>query len=254
MGLLDWLKVRGKSEEAVKPSRTHSIFSDFPDRVLKTQADVKKDDALLEMTLVVNEIANDPDTNWQKYKGDFEKAVTGMRDAFDGPAPAHDEEKTVRKGDADRNKDARSAEPPVPIDVVWESGSSRRRVREPEENNHYTIYTQGFIGKSSEGFHHRVDVVFVKDDFDRTDYMRGDWSHAVPTQDAAMRGLKAAMVTQDRQSAEWTGQDKGAGSQSIAIVSKAVKEGRFVNRGAEVSRSETEKKPQVRERQNYRDR
>jgi hypothetical protein len=66
-----------------KPSRTHSIFSDYPDRVLKTEADVKKDDALLDMTLVVNEIANDPDTNWRKYKGEFEKAVTGMRDAFE---------------------------------------------------------------------------------------------------------------------------------------------------------------------------
>jgi hypothetical protein len=67
-----------------KPSRTHSIFSDYPDRILKTEADVRKDDALLDMTLVVNEIANDPNTNWRKYNGDFEKAVNGMREAF-GP-------------------------------------------------------------------------------------------------------------------------------------------------------------------------
>src|SRR5579863_1874118 len=72
-----------KSTEYQPPSRTHSIFSDYPDRVLKTESDVRKDDALLEMSLVVNEIANDPVTNWTRYKADFEKAVTGIREAFE---------------------------------------------------------------------------------------------------------------------------------------------------------------------------
>src|SRR5579863_5957634 len=87
-----------KSTEYQPPSRTHSIFSDYPDRVLKTESDVRKDDALLEMSLVVNEVANDPDTNWTRSKADFEKAVTGMREAFEstvsqkheaGLAPEH---------------------------------------------------------------------------------------------------------------------------------------------------------------------
>jgi len=76
-----------------KPSRTYSIFGDYPDRVLKTEADVKKDDALLDMTLVVNEIANDPDTNWRKYKGEFEKAVKDMREAFEPERRVRQEEK-----------------------------------------------------------------------------------------------------------------------------------------------------------------
>lgn len=223
MGLLDWMRARSKGKETAKPSRTHSIFSDFPDRVLKTQADVKKDDALLEMTMVVNEISNDPDTNWRKYKGDFEKAVTGMREAFNGP---------------EREKNMSGSNPPVPIDVVWESGNIRRQAREPQENQHFTIYTKGLIGKSTEGVHHRVDIGFVAGDFDGTDYMRGDWSHAAPTQDAAMREMKAAMVTEDRKAAEWTGQDSGSGSQSIAAVNKAIKEGRAVNLDGKVSRSE----------------
>jgi hypothetical protein len=96
MGMLDWISRREKVE-AGKPSRTHSIFSDYPDRVLKTEADVKKDDALLDMTLVVNEIANDPDTNWRRHKGDFEKAVSGMREAFDAPAPCRNTGKNASK-------------------------------------------------------------------------------------------------------------------------------------------------------------
>jgi hypothetical protein len=69
-------------EESQKPSRTQSIVSDYPDRVLKTEADVKRDDALLEMALVVHHIANDPDPNWHKYNAHFEKAVGGIREAF----------------------------------------------------------------------------------------------------------------------------------------------------------------------------
>jgi hypothetical protein len=69
-----------------------SVFSGPPTRILKTDSDVRKDDALLEMSQVVAEVGKNPDTNWQKYKGDFEKAVVGMRAAFEPElAPKHDQ-------------------------------------------------------------------------------------------------------------------------------------------------------------------
>lgn len=77
-----------KQEESVGRSGTdilprESVFSGSPGRVLRTETDVRKDNALLEMSTVVAEIEKDPDTNWTRYKGDFEKAVTGMREAFE---------------------------------------------------------------------------------------------------------------------------------------------------------------------------
>jgi hypothetical protein len=67
-----------------------SVFSGSPTRILRTASDAKKDDALLDMSQVVAEIEKNPTANWQKYKGDFEKAVTGMKEAFDAsPGPDH---------------------------------------------------------------------------------------------------------------------------------------------------------------------
>jgi|GEM_PF-3480925 len=51
-------------------------------RPLFTKADVRVDDALLELFVVTAEIERDPDWNWKLRKGDFEKAVTGVREAF----------------------------------------------------------------------------------------------------------------------------------------------------------------------------
>lgn len=83
------------------PSRRHSVFGDYPDRILRTQADVRKDDALLDISLVVHEIANDPDTNWRKYKDEFEKAVNGMREAFEPELRLQDAKTTVALRDPD---------------------------------------------------------------------------------------------------------------------------------------------------------
>jgi hypothetical protein len=248
---LDWVGPRGKAEEPANPSRTHSIFSDYPDRVLKTETDVKKDDALLEMTVVVNEIANDPDTNWRRYKGDFEKAVIGMREAFDSHAPVIKESnQPFVRGDRSEGY------PQEYIQPVWISGAVKRWVREAEENNHFTVYTEGLIGKSSQGFHHRMDVTFVRDEFERADREIGAWSPGLATQEAASREMKSAMVAQDRHWAEWTGNDKGAGSQSIAAVNEAVKRGRNAESASPETQSlsRKENRPQIRAKANYWDR
>jgi hypothetical protein len=86
MGILDWVKGRGNAEEP-SPSRSYSLRSDLPERVLRTEADVKIDNALAIMTVVVDEISRDPSRNWQKCRQDFEKAVADVREAFEPNAP-----------------------------------------------------------------------------------------------------------------------------------------------------------------------
>jgi hypothetical protein len=67
--------------ESENPSRPQSKYGDLFDRAPKTEAEARKYDALIDMTLVVQHIARDPDPNLGKYKGDFERAVSGMREA-----------------------------------------------------------------------------------------------------------------------------------------------------------------------------
>jgi len=67
-------------EESQKPSRTQPKYADLFDRVPNTEAGLKRAEALFDMTLVVQHIARDPDPNVGKYKGDFERAVSGMRE------------------------------------------------------------------------------------------------------------------------------------------------------------------------------
>jgi hypothetical protein len=84
----------GRSGADILPRE--SVFSGSPARIVRTEADAKKDDALLEMSQVVAEIEREPDTNWRRYKGDFEKAVAGMRDAFEPTiGPKHSGEGVV---------------------------------------------------------------------------------------------------------------------------------------------------------------
>ena len=64
-----------------KPSRTQSKYSGLFDRPPSTEADLKRAEALFDMTLVVQHIARDPDPAVGKYQGDFERAVSGMREA-----------------------------------------------------------------------------------------------------------------------------------------------------------------------------
>lgn len=83
MGLLDWMKsgARNQDSESRQSSRPQSKYADLLDRPPKTEAELKRADALFDMALVVQHIARDPDPNIGKYKGDFERAVSGMRDA-----------------------------------------------------------------------------------------------------------------------------------------------------------------------------
>ena len=64
-----------------EPSRTQSKYSGLFDRPPSTEADLKRAEALFDMTLVVQHIARDPDPAVGKYQGDFERAVSGMREA-----------------------------------------------------------------------------------------------------------------------------------------------------------------------------
>jgi hypothetical protein len=68
-------------EENQKPSRPQSKYSGLFDRPPSTEADLKRAEALFDMTLVVQHIARDPDPAVGKYQGDFERAVSGMREA-----------------------------------------------------------------------------------------------------------------------------------------------------------------------------
>jgi hypothetical protein len=85
MGLLDWMKKRDVASGEVaankKPSPTQSKYSDLYDHPPKTEAEAKRYDALFDMALVVHHIARDPDPAVGKYQGDFERAVSGMREA-----------------------------------------------------------------------------------------------------------------------------------------------------------------------------
>src|ERR1700683_4456378 len=87
MGLLDWVKKRdlgvvsGEVAANKKTSRTQSKYSGLFDRPPSTDADLKRAEALFDMTLVVQHIARDPDPAVGKYQGDFERAVSGMREA-----------------------------------------------------------------------------------------------------------------------------------------------------------------------------
>jgi hypothetical protein len=89
MGWLDWMKKRdrealsGEIAPNQKPSRTQSKYSGLLDRVPNTEAGFRRDEALFDMALVVGHIANDPDPDWGKYRGDFEKAASGIREAFE---------------------------------------------------------------------------------------------------------------------------------------------------------------------------
>lgn len=135
-----------------QPSRTYSIFSDYPDRVLKTEADVKKDDALLEMTLVVNEIANDPDSNWRRYKGDFEKAVVGMREAF---APVAE----LKRGE-NSTPILEPVDDPVQPKDVTENGHVITSVSRGEwQSDAAGLYEfREHFGKSVEGYHGGLEI------------------------------------------------------------------------------------------------
>jgi hypothetical protein len=68
-------------EENQKPSWPQSKYSGLFDRPPSTEADLKRAEALFDMTLVVQHIARDPDPAVGKYQGDFERAVSGMRKA-----------------------------------------------------------------------------------------------------------------------------------------------------------------------------
>jgi hypothetical protein len=87
MGFLDWMRRRGGTESE-QPSRSYSLRSDLPERVLKTETDVRIDNALVEMRVVVDEISKNPSKNWQSYREDFEKAVVGVRETFESNTPA----------------------------------------------------------------------------------------------------------------------------------------------------------------------
>ena len=85
MGLLDWVKRRDREglTGEIAPSQTasQSKYSGLFDHPPTTEADLKRAEALFDMTLVVQHIARDPDPAVGKYQGDFERAVSGMREA-----------------------------------------------------------------------------------------------------------------------------------------------------------------------------
>lgn len=93
MGLLDWVDKSSVGQphgEGAKPSTAQSKYAGLFDRAPVTEAEAKRCDALVDMTLVVQHIARDPDPNVGKYKADFEQAVSSMRSAFFQPELRHD--------------------------------------------------------------------------------------------------------------------------------------------------------------------
>jgi hypothetical protein len=70
-------------DENQKPSRPQSKYSGLYDDPPKTESEAKRYDALFDMALVVGHIANDPDPDWGKYEAGYEKAASGIREAFE---------------------------------------------------------------------------------------------------------------------------------------------------------------------------
>ena len=119
MGWLDWMKKRdrevlsGEIAPNQKPSWTQSKYSGLFDRLPSTEAELKRDEALFDMALIVHHIAKDPDSNWGKYKGAFENAVSELREAFEmhrqpagkGEPNAAPRDAQVERADASPQKD-----------------------------------------------------------------------------------------------------------------------------------------------------
>jgi hypothetical protein len=98
----DGKQPEGGSEPTL--SRPQSKYGDLFDTPPATEAEAKKRDALVDMTLIVQHIARDPDPNVAKYRADFENAVSGMRSAFFRPEVGH--ERTEKSGTRDAPRDA----------------------------------------------------------------------------------------------------------------------------------------------------
>jgi hypothetical protein len=88
MGWLDWMKKRdrevvsGEIAANQTASRTQSKYGGLSDHPPKTEAEVKGDDAFSKMRSVVNNIANDHNSDWHEHWVPFEEAVLGVRKAF----------------------------------------------------------------------------------------------------------------------------------------------------------------------------
>ncbi len=107
------------SQKSETPSPTQSTYQSkyigLYDHPPNTEAELRKGDALFDMSLVVQHIARDPDRNVGKYREDFENAVSAMREACGFQTRDHHAEKSATNtmsSDAEIQRDRANPQQP----------------------------------------------------------------------------------------------------------------------------------------------